>query len=310
MAVGVHAHLRMRHLALIVTIDDQGTMHRAADVLNMTQSTASKMLADLERLLGATLFERAPRGMTPTPLGRYTLSVARAELARMARFEVEFQARKEGGYGLLSVGAIMGAAPDLVAHAVADIKRARPQLTVRLLGETSDNILEMLDVGTVDLAVGRFINPQHRQLFDFEMLAEEPLVLFACSGHPLSGGFDGDLRLLSDRPWVLQPRTTPTRQVLDRTFAEAGIAAPTNVVECVSIFAILNLVQVSDAVAILPVSVVYAHLRAGLLVHLPMRPTVSVGGFGLVTRKDEEPNEVSRTFSNFLRKHAAQSRNI
>ncbi len=301
------AHLRMRHFLLIAAIADQGTMHRAAASLAMTQSSASKMLGDLEALLEASLFERGPRGMVPTPLGDFALDLARSEIARIDRFAEEFAARRDGGYGTLSVGAIMGAAPDLVAHAVADMKRARPQLIVRLLGETSDHILDMLETGKIDLAVGRFSTPRHPRLFEFEPLAEEPMVAVARAGHPLATAFDGTLETLGTWPWVLQPQTTPARKFLDEAFARTDGGFPSNVVECVSIFATLNLVQVSDAVAVLPVPVVDAHLRAGLLVTLPLRPKIAVTGFGLVTRKGETPSTTAATFAAYLRSHAGRS---
>jgi len=297
-------HLKVRHFALIDAIANHGTMHRAAKALHMTQSTASKMLADVEALLDAQLFVREARGMTTTLLGDYALSVARKQLSGIGRFAEEFAARRDGGYGTLSVGAIMGAAPDIVAHAVADIKRTRPLLTVQLIGETSDHILDMLEAGKLDMAVGRFNSPRHHRLFKFEPLAEEPLALVARANHSLTSNFNGDINILIDSPWVLQPRTTPTRKVLDKIFADSGIEAPANMVECVSIFAILHLVQVSDAVAVLPVSVVNAHLRAGLLEELPMRPAVSVSGFGLVTRKKEKISDIANLFANFLRNYA------
>jgi DNA-binding transcriptional LysR family regulator len=296
--------LKFRHFALIEAIADQGTMHRAATALHMTQSTASKMLADLETILGAALFDRAPRGMTPTPLGRYALAVARTQTSNIARFEEDFIARRDGGYGTLSIGAIMGSAPDVVAHAVADMKRIKPQLTIRLLGETSDQILDMLEAGKIDLAVGRFNSTRHEQLFSFEHLAEEPLVLIARQEHALVSGFDGNLHTLLEHPWVLQPPATPTRQVLDQMFADVGSLGPVNCVECVSILAILHLVQVSDAVAVLPVSVVRAHLQAGLLVQLPMFPAAYIVGFGLVIPKTEALSKTASTFANFLRNRA------
>jgi DNA-binding transcriptional LysR family regulator len=70
------SHVKMRHFSLIAAIADHGSMHRASDALNMTQSTMSKMLGDLEALLGAQLFHRGPHGMVPTPLGAYALNIA------------------------------------------------------------------------------------------------------------------------------------------------------------------------------------------------------------------------------------------
>jgi DNA-binding transcriptional LysR family regulator len=48
---------------LLTAICDEGNIHRAAEVLNMSQPAASKLLKDLEDMLGVSLFERQPRGM-------------------------------------------------------------------------------------------------------------------------------------------------------------------------------------------------------------------------------------------------------
>ena len=298
------SRLRFRHFSLIEAISEHGTMSHAAEVLGITQSTASKMLKDVEIVLGASLFERAARGMTTTALGEYAREGMRAQLAHLDHFTRNFDSRKSGGYGTLSIGAIMGAAPDLVARAVTEIKNARPQLMIELLGETSDHILEMLEAGRLDLAVGRLSAAKHRRLFTFEPLRDEKLVLVGRKGHDLACNFEGDLKTLATWPWILQPEATPSRQVLDNAFLQADVPLPLNVIECVSIFAILNLVQVSDAVAMLPESVVRDHVRTGLLEHLPMQPEISIDGFGVVTRKDVDLSAVATTFVQLLRKHA------
>ncbi|WP_161555806.1 LysR family transcriptional regulator [Mangrovicoccus ximenensis] len=181
------SYLKFRHLALIQALAEHGTMHAAARALNMTQSTMSKMLADLEAELDAPLFRREPRGMAPTELGDYAIGFAGTMLGHLGRFSEEFRDRRLGGAGTLVIGAIMGAAPDLVARAVADMKQLYPLLTVRMMGETSDQILEMLETGDVDIAVGRFSQTRYRAIFDFEPLALEPLALVARRGHGLSG---------------------------------------------------------------------------------------------------------------------------
>lgn len=301
----ITSNLKVRHLALVVALADHATTHRAADALNMTQSTASKMLRDVEEMFQATLFDREPRGMKPTPLGAFVIDNARAELARLHRFSDDFRARRAGGYGTLSIGAISGAAPGLVAHSLAAIKRKRPQLMVVLHGETSDTILDMLENGRLDLAVGRFSTDRHRHLFEFEPLAEEKLIIVARAGHALEGRALDGLAELVDWPWILQHRSTPSRKVLDLAFAEAELRPPVDTIECASMLAIINLVQVSEAVALLPASVVQAHLGAGLFIELPVRPEIRLDGFGLITRKREPLNEAALEFSDCLRRTAA-----
>ena len=291
-------------MSLIVALDEHGTTHRAANALNMTQSTASKMLREVEDIFEAALFERKPRGMTPTPLGAFVVTNVRAQLSRLQRFSDEFQARRAGGYGTLSVGAITGAAPDFVARAVAEIKRKRPQLMVSLHGETSDGILEQLEAGGLDLAVGRFSAERHRHVFLFEQLAEERLIVVARADHPLQNAKTMRLADLVDCPWILQPLSNPSRQVLDAAFDQAGLGRPTDTIECSSVLLILNLVQVSDAVALLPEAVVEAHRKAGLFITLPIRPDIRLTGFGLVTRRKEVLGEAALEFCDILRARA------
>lgn len=301
----IASNLKVRHLSLIVALSDHGTTHRAADALHMTQSTASKMLRDVEELFQAALFERHPRGLKPTPLGEFAISNARIQLADLLRFADEFHARRAGGYGTLRIGAISGAGPDLVARSLADIKRKRPQLMVILHGETSDTLLDMLENERLDLVVGRFSTERHGQLFEFEPLAEEKLIIVARAGHALQGRKLNDLADMVEWPWILQHQSTPTRRVLGVAFAKAGLRPPDDTIECSSMLSILNLVQMSDAIALVPSSLVDAHLRARIFTELPMRPEIRLDKFGLVTWKREPLSEAAREFANLLRMNAA-----
>ncbi|MBP2291564.1 LysR family transcriptional regulator [Azospirillum rugosum] len=296
--------LRLKQLALVAALGEQRNLHRAAAAINVTQPTATKMLHDVELVFGFPLFERLPRGMQPTELGREVVRFAVRLLADFDRFAEDLDDKRRGGYGQLVVGAIMGAAPDLVARAVADLKAKRPLLVVRLLGETSDEILDLLAERKIDLAVGRFAGPLQHNEFDFEPLANETLYVVARAGHPLAGIPALELRDLADLPWVVQPLTSPARQLLEQEFAQARMATPANVVEASSIFATLQLLQTSDAVAVLPESVVRDHLRAGLLGRLPLVIGKNLTGFGILTRKGEVPGAVAVEFLRALRHYA------
>ena len=198
-------------------------------------------------------------------------------------------------------GAIMGAAPDLVARAVAEIKRERPRLNVRILGETSDQIGESLDRHEIELAVGRFTSPLQHNKFDFTPLADEPLRAVVRRSHALTRKRQVDSPELVRWPWVLQTLSSPARVLLEEEFAHAGVRTPEDVIECTSIFATLQLVQSSDAVAVLPESVVRDHVKARLLHTLPLIVGQGLRAFGVLTRKDEMLSDVATTFVHHLK---------
>src|SRR5215470_15299243 len=102
----IRARLKTRQLLLLVAIAEEGNIHRAAEVLNMTQPAASKLLKDLEDVLDVPLFERLPRGMRPTWYGEAMIRHARVALASLNHAHDEVEALKAGRFGSVGVGAI------------------------------------------------------------------------------------------------------------------------------------------------------------------------------------------------------------
>ncbi|MEM5388431.1 LysR family transcriptional regulator [Paraburkholderia phymatum] len=296
--------LKFKHLALLVALDDARNVHQAADAINVAQPSASRMLGDIEEALGFLLFERNARGMQPTPLGVVTLAYARRALADLTRFADDLDMKRKGGHGQLTVGAIMGAAPDLLAMAVAALKTERPLLHVCILGETSDQVVQLLHRREIDLALGRLTDPLQHNDFGFEPLARETLVLVVRAVHPLAKRASITLPELMAWPWVAQPITSPARMLFEEELARAGLRTPANLTECASIFATLQLLENYDAVAMLPESVVRDHVRGKLLVALPVEIGKSLAGFGILTRKDEALAEPAQRFVELLRVHS------
>ncbi|MFL9933009.1 LysR family transcriptional regulator [Paraburkholderia sp. RL18-103-BIB-C] len=300
-AVALVNRLKFKHLALLVALDDTRNLHQAAEAVNVAQPSASRMLGDIEEAFGFLLFKRNARGMTPTPLGVVTLAYARRALAELTRFAEDLDVKRRGGHGQLTVGAIMGAAPDLLAMSVAALKTESPLLNVRILGETSDQVVQLLHRREVDLALGRLTSPLQHNDFSFEPLARETLLLVVRSVHPLAQRARITLPELVDWPWVAQPVTSPARVLFEEELARAGLATPVNLTECASIFATLQLLENYDAVAMLPESVVRDHVRGKLLVALPLEIGKSLAGFGILTRKEEALAEPALRFIELLR---------
>ncbi|WP_444880594.1 LysR family transcriptional regulator, partial [Delftia acidovorans] len=101
--------LRYKHLHMLVALGSSLNLHRASLSLAMSQPAATRMLREIEDMFGCQLFERLPRGMRPTALGAQLVRFAEASLNSLDRCAEDLAARRQGGYGYLSIGTIMGA---------------------------------------------------------------------------------------------------------------------------------------------------------------------------------------------------------
>ena len=73
----IRANLKLRHMQLLVALDDVRHVGRAADLLNISQPAVSKSLSEIERGFGLRLFERGARGIAPTEYGECLVGLSR-----------------------------------------------------------------------------------------------------------------------------------------------------------------------------------------------------------------------------------------
>ncbi|MDR5861125.1 LysR family transcriptional regulator [Halomonas eurihalina] len=294
--------LRYKHLLLIALLDEHRNLHQVARALNMSQPAATRMLREIEATFECRLFERTTRGVQPTRLGEVLIEFAHGALNRLNRCAESLHRHQLGDQGQLVLGAIMGAAPDLVAEAVIEMKRQRPLLQVRLLGETSDQLVELLAQNKIDIAIARYVTALQHNQFDFESLGNETMLAVVRHDHPLADEASLSLAtLLEAWPWILQPLESPARQVLEKEFELAGLMSPRDIIECGSIFAALQLVKRSDGVLVMPESVLRDYLEIGLIKALPISVGKTLSPFGILTRKNEALSEPVRHLCAILR---------
>ena len=158
----IRARLKTRQLMLLTAICDEGNIHRAAEVLNMSQPAASKLLKDLEDMLGVSLFERQPRGMRPNWYGETMIRHARIALSSLREAGQEIDALKAGLSGHVSLGAITGPALSLIPQAIMIVARENPKLRVELHVESSNVLIEQLAQGKIDIMIGRLFERQDK----------------------------------------------------------------------------------------------------------------------------------------------------
>ncbi len=292
--------LRFRHLVLIDTLARTQNMHATAQEMSISQPAVSKMLREIEHQLGFDVFARLPRSMSLTDLGSHVARFAQIALNDSQQFVVQINHLRQGGHGFLKIGTIYAATAIAVPAAIVEVKQQWPLLTIEVLEGTSANMLTMLEHKQLDLVVARFTLDRHRELFDFQALAPEPLCLVTGSQHPLAGASEIPLNELGSWPWVVYPTGTPMRARLERAFVEAGMQTPENTVETVSLQTTMQLLQTAPVVAMLAESMAEPEIQAGRLTRLALPFPLVLADYGIITRRNEPPSWSMKAFIDAL----------
>lgn len=282
----IRARLKTRQLLLLVTLAEEGNIHRAAQVLNMTQPAASKLLKDLEDVLEVPLFERLPRGMRPTGYGDTMVRHARVALGSLNQAHDELQALKAGSYGQVNVGAITSPALALLPPAVALVKREQPNLRISLEIETSPVLLERLEQGKLDILVARLSEEHNKSQLHYQPLTEELVCAVVRPGHPMLGTAGLALPDVVDAGWIVPPAGSVLRHRFELMFQEEGLAPPINTVETAALLFITRMLQQSDMLAVLAADVARYYASHGIVALLPLDMPCHMDNFGIVTRTD------------------------
>ena len=280
------SRLKTRQLLLLLHLYEQRSVLRAAEAASMTQPAASKLLAEMEDLLGVKLFERHARGVEPTWYGQVLVRRARAAMSEIGRAQEEIAALRSGRMGQASIGTVVNPGTTLVPQAVAEVKREFPDILIRVEMDYSRHLVAKLLDGQLDIVIGRIMGPEGAGELDFEPLADEPHSVIARAGHPLANRGTLQHVDLVRYGWVLPPADSVLRSRLDSMFLEHGVQAPMNAIETSSLPVTTNLLRGSDLLTALPVDSVAPLIQAKLLTVLPIDLGVRMESFGIILRRD------------------------
>ncbi|MCV7064525.1 LysR family transcriptional regulator [Mycolicibacterium farcinogenes] len=243
--------LKIRHLVLVDALTRQGSVVGAAAELHVTQPVATRGLHDIEEILGVSLYERGPRGITPTIFGQAFTEHARVVLAQLNQAGRHVLELAEAERGTVVVGTHLAGSNNLLPVAIGRLKQVRPLLTVIVREGTPDALLAELEGGRVDVIVGRLTSPT-TEFVSRTTLYNETIRLYTRAQHPLSQAPAVTLRELADYPWILPGSETSLRRELEEFFARHDVDLPRNRVEVTSFLTIRHLLMENDYVVALP----------------------------------------------------------
>jgi DNA-binding transcriptional LysR family regulator len=210
----VSRRIKLQHFSVVAAVAQTGSMGKAARQLAISQPVVSKVIADLERMLGVRLFDRSARGVEPTFYGRALLkrSVALFDDIKTSVEEIRFLA--DPAAGELRVGMTEASFAGLGASIVERLWQKHPRLSFRVLQAESAALLNHdLPARRIELAVTPMPVAALPDELDAKILFQDRMHVVAGEKSPWVRRRNITWADLVDEPWCVPPLENPDNLV-------------------------------------------------------------------------------------------------
>ena len=291
----------MKQLQYLVALADTQHFGRAAERCNITQSTLSAGIRDLESVLGTAVAERSNRHVLMTRVGTNIAGRAKALLREAEEVMEIASADRTPMTGEMRLGVIPTIGPFLLPRVLPALRERFPGLTVYLREEQTVPLLARLEEGEVDAAL--IALPCETGDLAVEDILEDEF-LFACNGsHALAGTEEVSREALEGEPLMLLEEGHCLRgHALD--VCGAGNTQARAQFEASSLHTLVQMVAAGIGVTLVPRIAVEARIDRGTGISLAPLAAPASRRIGLAWRRTSLRAEEFRLLAGALRELA------
>ena len=279
--------VKMRHLRLLLTLDECDSIKAAAERLNVTQAAVSKACTELEHMLGQTLFERQRNQLRPTPIGVRMIAGARRILSEVGALGEELVLLSQGAVGTVRIGMQTISAQAFIAQVNTSFKAMYPHLTLRFGRNVLEGLFDDLRQNRIDLLFGRLTGDALDPIFANAPILFEPTMLVASVGHELLKVDRPDWAELVRHAWIVPQAGTPMRDYFYRFLAGRGLAPPANRIETDDALSMISLLRAGKYLALAPRGIAKSWMDSSTVRVVNVDVPRVAGPIGMVWRADQ-----------------------
>ncbi len=272
--------LNERHLVQLAAVIEAGGVSEGAALLGMTQPAVSRSLSMLEARIGKPLLVKGRRPLQPTALGAQLAVEGRAILLATRRAADAVGGYIEGARGIVRVGGVPFFMDAMISRMIAQFQNIVPEVTVEQSYGNLSELVAALDAEKIDLGIAPIGTLDLGANYDFiEILPGRNIV--ACRpDHPLMRKGRLNAQDLTAFPWVAPLPGSPLMSDLQMILMSIGMSDLNIRYSGGSLMSVINFLVETDALAVLPFSVVFSQRKENRVVVLPYnipQPNRSLG---------------------------------
>ena len=272
--------LNERHLMQLAAVLDAGGVSEGAAMLGLTQPAVSRSLAMLEARVGEPLFVKGRRPLQGTPRGQQLAVQGRAIIAASRRASDAVQGFVRGTRGLVRVAGVPFFMDAMISRMIGEFLNQEPDVTVQQTYMNLPEIAAALEAGQIDMGVLPIGTLDLGPGFEFTEILPGRNIVACRPGHPLMRKRPLEARDLTRCPWVAPLPGSPLMSDLQMILMSIGMSDLNIRYSGGSLMSVVNVLAETDALAVLPFSVVFAQRKENRVVALPYdipQPNRSLG---------------------------------
>jgi DNA-binding transcriptional LysR family regulator len=303
----VARRLRFRDLQVFFAVVQSGSMAKAATLLGLTQPAVSDIVANIEQMFAARLFDRTPKGVELTIYGRALLARGRTAFdeLRQGIKDIEFLADPTAGE--LKIGCPGSVAAAILPAAIESFSRDYPRVVLHFDEVTSPSAeFPTLRERKHDLVLARIARPLvDEQDLNVEVFFQDPLVVAADINSPWARRRRIEPSELLIASWILTARHSWVYLSVAKAFHARGLAMPKIGLAASSALLRINLLSRGPFITALPSSVLRLNVDRHSVKVLPVDLEIPGYPVAMLTVKDRALSPLVARFVEHVRRVAA-----
>jgi LysR family transcriptional regulator for metE and metH len=261
--------LELRHLRTLLALKEAGTISRAAQLLNVTQSALSHQVLALERQYDAVLFERKSAPVAFTAAGQRLLDLAQQVLPLVGAAERDLARMASSGAGKLRIAVECHTCFDWLMPSMDALRERWPEVEQDIVSGFQADPVGLLHQDRAELAIVSELDETETDmvfhpLFEFEMVAILPL------GHPYLAKPHLVARDFAGQALITYPVPDDMLDLVRQVLRPAGVEPPRRTTELT--VGMLQLVASGRGFAALPLWAVNGYLERGYVARQRIGP--------------------------------------
>ena len=289
-----------RHLMQLAAVTLKGSVTAGANHIGMTQSAVSRTLSSLEKRIGEPLFVKGQRPFQPTPIGRALSDQGMTILLASRKASDTIYNFKKGQAGTIRVGGTPFFTDALIAGMIAEFQNEFPETQIEQRYGYYPTLRDSLLKQEIDVAICPVDILEDGSGLVFEEILSGRNVIACNSTHQLLSKVSPKLSELSKFPWIAPPSDSPLFADMQTILYSLSITDMKLLYSGGTLASVLNYMSRSDALTILPHSVVFAYREENTISALPFKIPHPDRNLGILRLSERENSPVLDNFAEYI----------